>query len=538
MSKNKKTKKPINAKSKKATIKKVAVAVVIAVVVATVAIGAAFLIKKHIEKKNFEDIKTAVTKEYETVDFSGDGKLVYVNYNGAIMPEEFARILNQAAVDSENACKAGGVALDMNGIQVSKAEFRMNYFETAYAKYQEALALEAQRGSNVSGFDYLTDPASQKYPQLEITWEEHFINETVEMMKVYYNEFERACNAETRLTDEETLELLDMFAQIANEDFVLNYGEGATCEMYCAQYIRRAYSEKFREDDTEKAAESFSENDVKKKFNESPEKYQSVDARIYAVEGGYDSSEMGEIKTEKDFLEYAEKNYRKAVGDVEFDIDTKTYNWCVLYDTVNNRYGGEVADWLFDNARKPGDIALLEGAAYKCLVYVEKTKYETFSSDVVYVSVPYDDTSSAEEQKQAVEKVYNEWKNGEATVESFKAAFADLGTTKEVATRAGQLDRSIDYWIHKEVRKSGDSTVYYTDNGAYVFYYVSPNPDDLDWMTVLKNELAAEQYRNDQKASLEQNFSDVKKNSAVITTAADEVYSQCAEFVNGYKEKQ
>ncbi len=544
MSKNKKTTKnvydkPTKAEIKKAKTKKVILAVIAAIVTIAVAAAAAVLIKNTIEKKNFEKINAAVTYEYETLAGSENNeKYNYVDYSGAVMPEEFARILNQAALDSEKACQSGGVAVSLGERQISAAEFRMYYYEVALEQYQEAFYLEETKGYNASGFDYYTDPASQKYLQEDITWEEHLVDKTTEKLKIYYSEFERACNAKTRLPEETVSETVELLQQIEAEDFVSNYGEGATYEIYAAKYIMQLFSEEFFAKETEKLSANYSEEFVLQKYKESGSKYQVADIRVYPLEGDFDSNEVASIKTEKQFLDFAEKNYREIAGDAQFNIDKRTYLWCASHTTVANRYGGTVADWIFDDARKAGDISLQEGAAYKCLIYIEKPKYESFSSDIVYVDIPYNTLSTAEEQKKTVEALYSEWQKGEATAQSLEAAFANLGTVESLGARTGDFATDADMWIHNESRKNGDSSIFFTDEGAYIFLFIKENPEDYDWEPVLRTELAMAEYEEKQKASIDDKFSSTKKNNDIIEAAADAANAQLALFVESYKGKK
>lgn len=528
------------ADKKRAKSKKTALIIVAAISALAVCVAAAILIARQIEKSKFGEIDPAVTQGYERLEPNEGDAYTYVNYNGLKMPEEFAQHLNQAAVDSQAACENGGVALIMGGKQISAAEFRMYYYEQAIYQYQYTFYMESQMGTNGTGFDYNVDPAEQNRLREETTWEEHFVNEAIDTLKFTYGEFERACAAGTELSAEQIQKIMDVFSEYASVDFESNYGEGATFAMFCSKHIMETYAAEFYNQETERQAQALSEEEVNAKYNEDPKVYQVVNARIYPIEGGYEEGDAADVKTEEQFLAYAKENYAKLAGEGDFDMDSRTDCWCIGYTTALDTYGEAVAKWLFDDARKPGEITVLTGTLYHCLVYIEDTKYDPYSSDIIYIDIPFEDAANAEaaaSDKQKAQQIYDEWKAGKADAESLKAAFEGVGTVEELTARAGEFERSADVWIHDSSRKPGDSNIFFSDSGSYIFFYVSSNPEDFDWISAVRSDVGAEKYTQEYEAYKASEYADVKKNEEVIEALADAANAQCDSYAKSYQQQ-
>ena len=99
------------------------------------------------------------------------------------------------------------------------------------------------------------------------------------------------------------------------------------------------------------------------------------------------------------------------------------------------------------------------------------------------------------EAKQKAEDIYAEWKNGDATEDSFavlaEANSEDPGSNTNgglyEAVTEGQMVASFNDWIFDDARKPGDTEIIETDYGYHVMYFVG---DDVPyWQVQAENAL-------------------------------------------------
>ncbi len=127
------------------------------------------------------------------------------------------------------------------------------------------------------------------------------------------------------------------------------------------------------------------------------------------------------------------------------------------------------------------------------LVAFEGGKYNSSTGKTEYTK------EEQEKAKLAAEKLYNEWKNGKATEESF----ADLATKESDDTGSkkegglyedvypGQMVEEFEDWCYDESRKAGDTGLVKTDYGYHIMYYVGESETTYrDYMisNVMRNE--------------------------------------------------
>jgi hypothetical protein len=128
----------------------------------------------------------------------------------------------------------------------------------------------------------------------------------------------------------------------------------------------------------------------------------------------------------------------------------------------------------------------------------------------------FDDARKQEEVKN-VEKMLENWKNGDATPESFAEIAAMSSYTPERDVRSGEYSFEINNWLFDKARKPGDTEVFSDEYGIYMFYYVQNNEDDYDWNRYLRGDLAQQDYEKYYEQISGDNTYDVETKSSVIT---------------------
>ena len=181
------------------------------------------------------------------------------------------------------------------------------------------------------------------------------------------------------------------------------------------------------------------------------------------------------------------------------------------------------ADWLYDSARKEGDTASFEVEGTGCYV-VQYVSRSDNSYDLVNVSpdeVNSEDYESDEQYQEALEiakeaaeanakDLYEEWKSGEATEESFaEMAIAYSDDTAEGGlyedVYQGRMTQEFNDWCFDPSRKPGDTAIVETELYGYHIMYFVVYGEPYSRYTA-RNEYTAETYeawRDEQSGAFE-----------------------------------
>ncbi len=507
--------------------KKSAKAIIIAaaaiVVVAAVLVGI-FVIKPAIDKEKEPTTVPIVTNA------PNDGeRYSYVDYNGTRMPVEFVEILNQAEIDSKKACDNYGVALEIGEKEISKSEFGLYYLDQYRLQMYEIEYSIEERGSNMTGYDPEVLPDEQNAVGVDYTFAEDFTRKAIEAIQINYASFDLAVRNGTQLTETEiqttivSYERIKEYAQYSEEKKTADemvqdtYGAGTTYAMFAAREIMQVYATKYEEIKSDEYYNSYTEEEVLAKLNGNETLYKVVKARIFPIEAEYDPEEVSLITNEEQFLEFAQNNYPGG----NFSAKYKTNAHYVSYETIGKTFGYDVADWAFSDSRVPGEIGLVQGQIYECLVYIEIPAFLDTSCEVVTYEYTYPEGSTEEEFTQIADEIqtmYDGWVEQNMTEEEFREACLATGYGFERTYRTGDLFFVVNSWILDENRKSGDMGIFNDGSTVYIVYYCHNNPEDFDWNVGIRSEMSAEKYNTEYDKFIEEEYQP-KRNDTVIIQA-------------------
>ena len=532
------TKKPSAKKPvpEKKEFPKVIIAVIAVIAAVAVGTGIYFIAKK--DKPVKPDVNPIVTVD-------GNSKYEMAEYKGTKMPVEFVEILNQAELDSYEACEKYGVALELGERKISMQEFVMYYYDVYYFQTESAMYSIQQTGANRTGFDLSTLPRDQKHAREDYTWAEHFTIELIDSMALNYMMFDEAVEKGVELDNGAIGDLFDHFDFLEksaesneltlDEDLAATYCEGVTAAMYKAREIIVAFAVKYDEVKSTELKQSFDMAKVETERDRGNGKYSVAKLRVYPIEGEYVESEAMAVKTEQQLIDYAAKNFPRENYNAEFATDCGY----ISKDRVSSVYGDEVAAWAFAGERKAGDISVVQGLLFRYLVYVEVPAFYSTSCDIMFIGTQYDDTMSLENRAELFakeEERYLKWKNEDGTKEGFYNYTASLNGMGEETIRIGTYHFEIDNWIFDPARKSGDSTVLDTVEGCCAIYYIEKNEGDYDWEEYVRVDLATVELENYQSSTLQKNYGAERKNS-VINKAYDAADKSIAKHQKKLAEK-
>lgn len=437
----------------------------------------------------------------------------------------------------------------ISGENISKVEFDYNY-NVVKNNYVN------QYGSYLSyfGMDLSGDLSTQMYSDT-LSWEDYFEQQTVDSiirgkaLKAQADAAGFTYNVEEEYKNyEEGVKAAASEAGVSTGEYIKQvYGSFATMSRI-KDYIKEsilvnAYYEQVETDKTP------SDEEIQAHYEENKNAFDSVDYKLTLVAAQLptepteladpveetEDADTTEGTEETEAYQPSEAEVGKAMADAKVLADAAEATVATDGELKENaKYSGTsglIRDWLFDESRKEGDTTVVEdtsGNQYYVLSFVKRYLDETPSADVRIIM-------TAEDNGQAI---LDEWKNGEATEESF-GALADKYNEGSSFTAEGGLYKGVSMsgtqeeiavWLFDAARVAGDTTAITTeaDGNTYILYYIGQN--DPEWKMTAKSEVLAdtmEDYLQEISKDIEiddpkGNLEYLKKLEAAETAATDD----------------
>lgn len=376
------------------------------------------------------------------------------------------------------------------------------------------------------------------------TWADYFMDEAIENAKNTLALYDEAMAEGHKLTELEQSNLDKILENLAatakssgystNKYLKLSYGDGANKKSYTEYYTRFWIAQSYASAHSktlEYEPAAFREYEKDKFDNYStfsynvyylnPTSYKTFlnlgtkdenDKTVYSDEDNAKALEAAKKDadalvasgaTTKLKLDEAIKALDINKDKAETDMPTCTANTDVFFERVNETY----RSWIQDTSRKNGDMTVIpitnkttdkdgketeETTGYYVVMFVSRNDNQTKVIDVRHILVGFEGgtkdangnvTYSDEEKKAAKEKaeaLLKQWKDGDATEDSFAALAkensTDPGSKEEGGlyeeVYPGQMVTAFNDWCFDESRKTGDTGVVETDYGYHVLYFV------------------------------------------------------------------
>lgn len=489
--------------------------------------------------------------------------------------------------------KAIKISIDGIKSKISLAEINYFYFQTWTQTYSAAAQYE-QYGMSI-GFDYTQTPDTQEYTEESVqfagvaledlgdienpTWEDVFTYSAVTQLVYIKYGAEKAKEAGLELTESEEAEIsqqLDSMRSTAEQnDYSLNrwlrlqLGYGVTEKMILNIFEDSYLAEKYYEKVTEDAQNAVTDEVIKEEYETNKDKYDIVDLRVYAfaAELGDDHShEEGEeheqehAKAEAAAKAEAESFLEKVTDEESFiaaakaailsedskstkDPDAVTLVDEATYAEITSSYSEELSKWAYDDARKAGDVAVVEGDGEYYVVMMKTLPHKDtsiYSSDVRHILIQFPEkntdgsaTSGKDEEGNTISTLTEDTKKAtkdkaQAVLDEYlknptEANFTELTKkyTEDVDSEGnpnndglyegvmndGQYVQAFTDWAIADGRKTGDTGIVETEYGYHVMYFVKSNGES--WETAIRTAISG--------AEIEENVANV------IDAAAKEI---------------
>ena len=316
------------------------------------------------------------------------------------------------------------------------------------------------------------------------------------------------------------------------------YGNGVTERFLKKQLKMESLVKKFYNDKSAEFEKGYTEDEVEKVFDESPDSYQFVTLRLYQFKNESLTQNNGEsdddlkkrqsesdaktkananemfdgVTDEKSFVTLATK-YNTTEG---YDADSSTLIKAALKSqsqfnssaTYLESMNSDLATWAFEGSTKAGDKKLIEdsdnGAYYVALMVNPKHDVNTVTVRHILFLTQDSKTGKAlsddeiQKAKDKASETLAKWKAGEATEDSFATFATDL--TEDTGSSSngglyenvvpGQMTGAFDKWIFDDSRKAGDTDIVESEYGYHIIYFVSKNGTYAD--SAIRSSLASE----------------------------------------------
>ena len=429
-------------------------------------------------------------------------------------------------------------AIEIGETKVNGLEYQFFYnneisnFQNEYSSYL-----------SIFGVDFTQDLNTQTYLDGSTTWADYFNtiaqNSLIENTLLYNEAIAKGYELSSEEKESIDSELDSLGKAVSQLGYGIDYyleavfGKGINAKVYKEIIGKNTISNKYLNDLV--ATYEYTSEDCENYYNENKQSLDTATVRSYiftytvpedVAEG--DESYKDEarnaanamleaITDEASFEAYLNSN---VITDEQKESLTEDYSLSenISYSALSE----DIAAWVFDSARAEGDKVVIEANNGFNVIYFKSCgldRYNTVNIRHIFVAaetvehehdedgneIETEDTAAAEAEALTVANtkandIYNEWKSGAATAESFgelAVTYSDdssasvNGTLTNVYKDYFTID-AINEWIFDSSRASGDCTVIDSEYGSHIVYF--ENTAEPYWELNVKNTLASEEY--------------------------------------------
>lgn len=177
-----------------------------------------------------------------------------------------------------------------------------------------------------------------------------------------------------------------------------------------------------------------------------------------------------------------------------------------------SQLGEDMKNWLFDDSRKAGDKNVIASDTDYTVVYmVKRYRQDENTVNVRHILIEPEKSEGADTAtdaqkaaaKEKAEALYEQWKSGEATEDSFAKLAEENSADTGSASNGGlyenvysgeSLEEAFKDWCFDASRKPGDTGIVETSYGYHIMYFAGVS--DPYWMVKVRNELRSSDYNS------------------------------------------
>ena len=488
--------------------------------------------------------------------------VVFAAYTG------ITRVVTNSGIRERNT-----VALTIGEDKINNAELNyffmdaVNQFYNQYGSYAALLGLDISKPLDEQIFNEETSE----------TWADNFMNSAIQNARMTYalaneakaNGFTLPEAAVSSIDQSmSTMELYaSMYGYPSTEAYVkAMYGNGASAKSLRAYFELTSLANAYQTDYYSNL--TYEDAELRAAEAENFDKYSSYSYNYYYLSTtNFVEGEKGEDGYTAEQMAAAAKNaeaaaksltegittveaFNKAVAALSINAENAAAASFASNDVIYGNISSIYADWITDASRKAGDMTYVANttvstdengneteqiSGYYVLMFNSKNDNTFALANVRHILVDfeggsYDSTTgittySDEEKataKAAADEIYNEWKNGAATEESF-AALANEKSDDGDGTTGGLVENvypgrtvpNFENWCFGD-RKIGDTDIVESEYGYHIMFYCGDSETTYrDYL--ISNELASADY-SDWHTALVEAVSVTEENTKFVRT--------------------
>jgi len=438
-----------------------------------------------------------------------------------------------AVVSQLGVFRRNTVVMTVGDSEISALEFNYGYYSTLnefYSQYYYYLSY--------IGFDTSTSLKNQTcYFDSTKSWYEYFVDTTKLQTEELYLLYNKAVSENFSLTEEskktfeESIVAIEEAAKEAkmkvNKYLQSMYGPNITMDDYKEFVTRRLIAADFAEKYNDSL--EYTDEKIESFYNEHKKDYDKVDYFAYEVKVNKDKDGDKTAETIANEIKDASKDQAAFIEAIKarenadtFKEETYLKDGVAYVKAETEKDKDATSEWLFDDARKAGDVTVIpktsgSTTSYTVIFFLERGREEyklaTMRHILFMVEEETDDsgktvedkdgnpvTNDAEKKAEA-EKIFAQWKEGDKTEDSFAALVKDNSDDEGSVETEGLYEdfdqntmvQEITDWIWAEGRKEGDCEIVKTSYGYHIVYFVGYG--DTKWNSDVVSQLKSDDYK-------------------------------------------
>lgn len=362
-----------------------------------------------------------------------------------------------------------GIYLDAWGLDVNK-DFAMQAYDEEHS-WEDVFKNQAEK--NIKQYVVLNEDAKKTNTKIDIN------TQVDELIEIFKN------NAKTNNTDLDTY-LKQVFGPDVTESDVRN--------AVTYQYSAIEYSNILNNT----LVETITEKDLMALYSKYPATFDKVLYRMVSFEKG-DDKEAAKEKA---------NTFRESITDEDSFIENakEITDSDTLFESIGteNTANEDVASFIFNDERKLGDNAIIEGDdAYYIVFFKSRNICEDKTIDFRHIYFNTNGANSQEksELKATAQALFSTIKEKtDLTKEDFSSyafVYSDDTLTRNKGglmegVKKGDTDKELEDWLFDDARKPGDINLIETSLGFHIVYFEGEN--EIYWKMAAKEYLTKELY--------------------------------------------
>ena len=254
-------------------------------------------------------------------------------------------------------------------------------------------------------------------------------------------------------------------------------------------------------------------------FQEHAKNYETCDYATFTFSYEAQSAQTGLYLTQEEAANYAKSletckdlsafqswvsNYYKQSDQELSQLEIQQAVEKTYQENIGYTEGSAISEWIFDENAAVGDSQIFQSESSNsftvCLLLTQPEREEAPTVNVRHILIRSDSYASDEEAKAQAEAIYQEWKNGAQTEDSFSELAekysedtAEKGLYEDVYP--GEMVTSFNDWCFDDARKPGDTGIVESSYGYHILYFIQKN-DTPTWKVLVNKDLISQKHQD------------------------------------------